>query len=251
MLQNKYTLKYNQIVTRAATRTLTGYKENHHIVPQSMGGLNEKANMVFLTAREHFICHWLLTKMTTGDDRARMVYALRMMSVTNDRQNRYKTQITARVYETYRKEHAANHSKVMKGKPAWNKGRKLEGEELERSRERTKNRKKMTPEVKAKWIADRVAKNTGKKRTEEFKMAHSLRLSGIPKGPMSEEEKLKRSVTQTGVKKSKSHASNIAAAVLGNIAINKDNIEKKVKQPDLQTWLNQGWSIGGKKRIRE
>ena len=37
------------------------YYENHHILPRCLGGNNEKENLVLLTAREHFICHKLLT----------------------------------------------------------------------------------------------------------------------------------------------------------------------------------------------
>lgn len=39
------------------------YKEFHHIVPKCMGGTNEKSNLVKLTARQHFIAHWLLYKI--------------------------------------------------------------------------------------------------------------------------------------------------------------------------------------------
>jgi hypothetical protein len=59
--------------------------------------------------------------------------------------------------------------------------------------------------------------------SEETKQKQSLALKGKPKGPMSEEEKLKRSVTQKGVAKVKTHGANVANAVLGNISINKDN----------------------------
>jgi hypothetical protein len=68
---------------------------------------------------------------------------------------------------------------------------------------------------------------------------------------MSEEEKLKRSLTQKGVAKVKTHGANVANAVLGNISINKDDIEKKVKKDTLQSYLDQGWQLGGKKRKRD
>lgn len=32
-----------------------GYFEKHHILPKSLGGTNDKENLVKLTAREHFI----------------------------------------------------------------------------------------------------------------------------------------------------------------------------------------------------
>lgn len=248
MLTNKYSKLYYKITSNAKQRITEGYTELHHIIPQSMGGSNDKENLVNLTAREHFICHWLLVKMTDSVDRSKMLYALNGMKAENKYQQRYHTKITARVYEKYRIEHAENHSKTMKGRPAWNKGRKLEGEELEEHLKRTRNRKQMSPETKAKWIADRVAKVTGTKRSEQSKLNISLSLKGKLKGPMSEEEKIKRSVKQKGIAKVKSHGANVAKANIGNISINKDDIEKKVKKDTLHTYLNDGWSLGGKKR---
>lgn len=41
---------------------LDSYKELHHIKPLCMGGTDEKSNLVKLTAKQHFIAHWLLYK---------------------------------------------------------------------------------------------------------------------------------------------------------------------------------------------
>ena len=247
MLTNKYSKLYYKITSNAKQRTTDDYTELHHIIPQSMGGSNDKENLVDLTAREHFICHWLLIKMTEGKDRSKMLYALNGMKAENRYQQRYHTKITARVYEKYRIEHAKNHSETMKGKPAWNKGRKLEGIELEEHRERTRNRK-IDPVKQAIGQQKRVAKMIGQKRTDETKRLMSLASKGKLKGPMSEEQKQARSITMTGQKKTKSHATNVANAVLGNISINKDNTEKKVKKDILQSYLDDGWQLGGKKR---
>ena len=38
------------------------YSEIHHIIPRSFGGSDNQANLVRLTAREHFIVHFLLYK---------------------------------------------------------------------------------------------------------------------------------------------------------------------------------------------
>jgi 3'-phosphoadenosine 5'-phosphosulfate sulfotransferase (PAPS reductase)/FAD synthetase len=247
MLTNKYSKLYYKITSNAKQRITEGYTELHHIIPQSMGGSNDKENLVDLTAREHFICHWLLIKMTEGKDRSKMLYALNGMKAENRYQQRYHTKITARVYEKYRIEHAKNHSETMKGKTAWNKGRILEGVELEEHRERTRNRK-IDPIKQAIGQQKRVAKMIGTKQSEETKLKKSIALKGKSKGPMSEEEKLKRSVKQKGVAKVKTHGANVANAVLGNISINKDNIEKKVKKDTLQSYLDDGWQLGGKKR---
>lgn len=65
-LPNKYTKWYNSIISNAQSRPTCGYTEQHHIIPKSLGGSNEPSNLVKLSAREHFICHWLLTKMVEG-----------------------------------------------------------------------------------------------------------------------------------------------------------------------------------------
>ncbi len=77
-LTNKYTKWYNNIILTAKARSLLkiGYSEKHHIIPKSLGGNNSKDNIVALTAREHYVCHLLLPKMTTGKDRNKMAYAL-------------------------------------------------------------------------------------------------------------------------------------------------------------------------------
>jgi hypothetical protein len=173
-----------------------------------------------------------------------MLYALQGMKAENKFQQRYHTKITARVYEKYRLEHAENHSKRMKGRKAWNKGIPQTEEHKEKNRQAALSRPPKTQETIEKWRKAR----TGYKDSEETKLKKSLALKGKPKGPMSEEEKLKRSVKQKGVPKVKTHGVNVANAVKGNISINKDGVEKKVKRDILQQYLDQGWSLGGRKR---
>lgn len=116
-LENKYTHIYNSIIARATNRTLTSYYEKHHIIPQSLGGTNDSSNIVALTAREHFICHLLLTKMVTGTDKSKMHQAVWMMaSCSSDNQDRYK--INNRLYEQLK----LNMSTIKKSITTWNKG---------------------------------------------------------------------------------------------------------------------------------
>ncbi|MCK8387212.1 hypothetical protein, partial [Erwinia amylovora] len=61
-----------------------------------------------------------------------------------------------------------------------------------------------------------------------------------------DEEKLKRSISTTGVPKN--HGSKVAAANRGVVSINKEDKEKKVKRELLDTWLNDGWALGGRPR---
>ncbi|ACV50240.1 putative homing endonuclease [Delftia phage PhiW-14] len=39
-----------------------GYTEQHHCWPRSLGGADRSWNLVHLTAREHFLAHWLIWK---------------------------------------------------------------------------------------------------------------------------------------------------------------------------------------------
>lgn len=77
-IDSKYTTWYFNIVEAASSRLMTE-GEKHHIIPRSLGGTNNKENIVKLTYREHFICHWLLTKMVVGSDKNKMCYALHCM----------------------------------------------------------------------------------------------------------------------------------------------------------------------------
>lgn len=115
-LDNKYTKWYNQIVNRGKERTnVQGYSERHHIIPRSMGGNDDPDNLVVLTAREHFLCHWLLTKMTTGGDKMRMCFSLHTFFHFNLRR---KMDYFPKDYERHRIDisHAARLNSVGRGK---------------------------------------------------------------------------------------------------------------------------------------
>ena len=116
-LNNKYTKVYSAIIERAKTREISSYFEKHHITPQSLGGTNDKDNIVKLTAREHFICHLLLTKMVIGTDKSKMYQAAWMMASSASRTQKRHT-VNNRIYEYLRIE----MSKIKKSMTTWNKG---------------------------------------------------------------------------------------------------------------------------------
>lgn len=250
----KYSIWYNSIISRRRANPIPQeeYSETHHIHPRSLGGSDDRSNLVQLDAREHFICHWLLVKMTVGNDRVKMIYALNGMKRTNSHQHRYETKITARVYAKIREEFAKVHSEYMSGREAWNKGRKEDRPEvLAKIKEGCAKRPAPSPES----IAAAAEKRRGQKRSEDTKKKQSESakryLEENPRGPMSEEDKQKRRDTQTGVAKPEGHGAKVAAANRGIVSINKDSVEKKIKKDDLQQWLDQGWSKGGKPRLAQ
>ena len=106
-LSNKYTTWYYNLVeksrreNRKKTRTGT-YYERHHIIPRSLKGSNDSSNLIFVTPKEHYICHLLLTKMVEGKNKQKMAYALWNMSncTGTGRENRHK--LNARQYSRIR-----------------------------------------------------------------------------------------------------------------------------------------------------
>jgi hypothetical protein len=58
-----YASHYDRLIARARARTLTGYKERHHVIPRCLGGKDAQENIVELTPEEHFVAHQLLVKI--------------------------------------------------------------------------------------------------------------------------------------------------------------------------------------------
>ena len=172
-LPNKYTKWYNSIIESAKNRVLEGYKERHHIIPISLGGPDIDSNIAELTAREHFVCHLLLTKMTKGNDKYKMNFALSMMmKVQNIGEGRYAPP-TSRLYEYAKKifkeslakfwteENRSIHAqKISKS----TKGRKLSEEIKEKYRKKTWTEKALQNRLKN--CLESAAKRKGKPNPE-------------------------------------------------------------------------------------
>lgn len=91
---------YNSIIERRKYEIPQGYSENHHIIPRSLGGSDKKYNLIRLTAREHFICHLLLTKIYPkfSINWYKVIYAFMMMHCSSKNQMRY----TSKIYSLYK-----------------------------------------------------------------------------------------------------------------------------------------------------
>ena len=111
-LDNKYTRWYQKIINEAKLKNRKKsdgeYYESHHIIPKCMGGKEE----VLLTAKEHYICHLLLCRMTTGSDKHKMINALIKMAFSkSEGQHRH----SARSYSLVRKLIAEKNSEMFRG----------------------------------------------------------------------------------------------------------------------------------------
>lgn len=76
--------KYHRLIEHGKTIDFDGYTENHHIIPLSMGGSNNKSNLVTLSARYHFLAHYMLFMAYRNRS---MANAFRLMTLVG----RYKT----------------------------------------------------------------------------------------------------------------------------------------------------------------
>lgn len=174
-LQNKYTTWYYNIVRSAQSRTCerNTRTEKHHIVPKSMGGDNSSENLVRLTAREHFVCHWLLTKMTKGENKTKMDYAFWRIVNTKNCPSRHK--VTSRVYEQAR-------NSVRKHLT----GRKLSDstkQKLREARAKQDNSHLKGRTITPEWREKLSNANKGKTRSEESRKKQSETLSGRKRSP--------------------------------------------------------------------
>lgn len=97
------------------------YTEVHHILPASLGGSNDKDNLVRLTAREHFICHALLLKIQPIGTPSyyKMLRAFMMMSCcSGPNQKRYTGRVYSKLKEEWRnlQSYNARNNNHMSGK---------------------------------------------------------------------------------------------------------------------------------------
>jgi hypothetical protein len=104
------------------------YYESHHIQPRCLNGNDEDDNLVLLTAKEHFVCHKLLTKIYPSNSGINL--ALFAMVNYKDANRKEKIKISGRDYQNikeeiskcgFSKEHSQNISKSHIGKRLSNK----------------------------------------------------------------------------------------------------------------------------------
>jgi hypothetical protein len=165
-LINKYSSWYYNIINRAQSRTLEGYVERHHIIPKCLGGTNEQSNLVALTAKEHYICHRLLIRMTSDDAKKTLIKARSAFRASGRNKGR---RLTSNQYEQIRLETADD--------VPWNKGLKWSDEARAKiSAGRSGQIRKLSPESQAslvKKLKERII-------TDEHRVNLSKSLKGRP-----------------------------------------------------------------------
>ena len=105
---------YDCIILNAKCKKYDDYIERHHILPKCLGGNNSSKNIIKFSAREHYICHWLLTKIYKDTPQySKLLTAFMRMHCVGDTQKRY---INSRAYDTLKKEYSRVKSTLVLGK---------------------------------------------------------------------------------------------------------------------------------------
>lgn len=134
-----YKWHYDRLIKSRKDRIpdLLIYYENHHIIPKSMGGTNDRENIIRLTAREHFIAHWLLWRIHKN---RQMGFAFSKMCQYTEDQQRLKI-LSSRQYAEIKEalsfsfssiDHSGEHNSM------W--GKKHSEKTLKLLKEKAKNR---------------------------------------------------------------------------------------------------------------
>lgn len=166
-----YRKNYDTLILKAKNRINgNGYFERHHILPKSLGGIDTDSNLVYLTAREHYLAHWLLFKIAkTPNDRKKMGLAFGMMRRQKAGQARIcNTKMTSRKFESARM--AASHAMAIR----------MTGATLENSEMRRKQAKAISEtlsnKTKFRWFHPKYGTHecTAQEIVKTFKDEHLI-----------------------------------------------------------------------------
>lgn len=90
------------------------YTERHHILPKSLGGDNDVTNLIYVTAKVHFILHRLLVKIHPSSNKLKFAFWAMCNQLSGDVNRTYK--VTSSVFEQAKVAFAKANSQIHKGK---------------------------------------------------------------------------------------------------------------------------------------
>lgn len=186
-----YLKVYRSIVERGQVREPDpdGYYEVHHIVPKCIKGDNSPENLTALTAREHYIAHWLLARIYP--ENRGICKAFFAMSVLRKKGREYK--ISGRSYEESR----LSFSKYTKEYWEDPNNRKKQSERRKEYFKNPTNREKQSKISKNVWSNDNIRKNQSEtikkvwENNEKLTKQHSDIFKKMWEDPVYKENKIK------------------------------------------------------------
>jgi hypothetical protein len=193
---------YNQIIQRAkdeARKKVKGgvYYEGHHIIPKCMGGTNDDNNLVYLTAKEHYMAHRLLCEiypdnrnlqiaiwcMINGLSRSKKRYipSGRIYAIIKEESIKKMSEAKlGKIRTPFSEEHKKRMSEAKIGKsrpPISEETRKKMSDSARRMSEETKRKmsESRTGKITSKETIQKIVNaNLGKKRSEEIRKKMSI-----------------------------------------------------------------------------
>ena len=190
---NRY-LKLLEYCSIVNDNTKDVYFEKHHILPKSIWPEYDKCNdnIIKLTARQHYIAHYILSKMFVGKNNSKMCFAFSFMISSNSNYKRY----TSHLYELSKVRISKIRKKSMTGErnPFYKKTHSAES--IEKMRVASTGRKQSPETIEKRFktikgkprpqnVKDKISKSNkgnksalGSKRSQDTKDVLSLINSG-------------------------------------------------------------------------
>lgn len=239
--KNKYTKWYINIIEKSLLRfpdtresqrkkinSSFGYVERHHILARCMDGPDTNENMVWLSAKEHFLCHLLLVRMTDIKEYKQKNFYSLIMLMGN--KNRTGLKISSGMYSKIKEERSEMTSGVPRSEEAKARmrGIKKSPEHVEKIRQANLGR---IPINKGVSMSEEQ-----KQKVSQSKMGSTPWNKGIPH---TEETRKKISEKITGRKLSQEQIEKTAAANRGKIPWNKGLKKLKFAESiDIRNYVN-------------
>lgn len=263
--ETKYGIVYIKIIEKAKTENRAKLKKNnpkyiyyeeHHIIPKSIDKtlIEEKTNLVLLTAREHFICHLLIwkhyKKLHNIINERKMSKAIRKLNNNG--------KYSSKIYSNYKLN--LSHSKEAKEKMSLTRKKLFDENKIDNSGENNPMFGKLSifkdnefmyikKEELKKYLSDGwIKKGLSKTSETRNKIAESRKGTKL-----SEETKQKISITNKGrisgmkgkhhtdITKDKLSENSKNRIWISNNIINKT---KFIKENEVNSFINSGWIIG-------
>jgi len=197
-----------------------------------LGGSENPENLVYLTAREHYIAHRLLVKCLTGKAKAKMVLAWNLM-INGHAKKYYK--VSSRQYQLLREQYGeairqirtgARHSQETKQKISNSqKGKTIS--------ERTK--KIISAKNKGRHVGKKMPKSHGEKISKAL-LGHKKTKEWVDKINRNPSKIMKTAEKHRGMKRSEESRKRMSDAAKGRVAWNKG---KKNPNYNLKWFINK------------
>lgn len=158
------------------------YTEVHHILPKSMGGSDDKSNLIKLSPRQHYIAHHLLWKAYQNKQTNFAFWCMRMKN------GMY--QLNSKTYSKLKEQHAkyqSDHKKISNP---------MFSDEAKTKISNYRKGKKLSEETKLKM--SKVRKGISKSETTKKKISESL--TGKEKSPQHKSNLSKNHADISGIK---------------------------------------------------